>query len=117
MKCSTKVFNGLLAAALIGLTALLTGCGSGGASGGTSTSGGTTTPTATITGTAATGAAMAGATITVKDAKGALVGPTTATTGGTFTLSVATPANYTPPSCCRRFLLRGAPLPHSTASS
>ena len=111
MKCSTKVFNGLLAAALIGLTALLTGCGSGGASGGTSTSGGTTTPTATITGTAATGAAMAGATITVKDAKGALVGTTTATTGGTFTLSVATPANYTPP-----FMLQAVPASGSPAS-
>ena len=42
MKCGKKVFNGLLTAALIGLTALLTGCGAGGASGGTSTTGGTT---------------------------------------------------------------------------
>ena len=111
MKCSTRVFNGLLIAALIGLTALLAGCGAGGASGGTATTGGTTTTAATISGTAATGVAMSGAVITVKDAKGSVVGTTTATTGGTFTLSVATPANYTPP-----FMLQAVPASGSTAS-
>lgn len=113
---SVKSMKGLILAGMIGLGGLLAGCGGGGAGGNTATGGGTSTPpppTTTVTGTAATGAAMAGATVTVKDATGATVVTTSNTTAadGSYTLSIANPANYTAP-----FLLRADPTPANPTS-
>ena len=89
-------FSGFFLSLLFAITAVLSGCGGGGASAG-GTTGGTpvATPGATISGTAATGAAMAGATITVKDSTGAIVGTATAGSDGAFSVTLS--STVTPP--------------------
>ena len=71
----------------------LVACGGGGSSSST-----TSTPTtaSSLSGTAATGAPLAGATITVFDATGATVGSTTADSNGAYSLPVDT-AKYKAP--------------------
>ena len=91
---SQKISNFSLWFLLATMFAFLAGCGGGGGGGTTGgTTGTTPTTTQTITGTAATGAALAGATITVKDSLGNTASTTTAN-NGTFTLSVT---GMTPP--------------------
>jgi Bacterial Ig domain len=70
----------------------LVACGGGGSSSSTSSS----TTTSSLSGTAATGAPLAGATITVFDATGANVGSTTADSNGAYSLPVDT-AKYKAP--------------------
>lgn len=82
MECALKNTKFLLSATLI---ALLAACGGGG--GGDSTSSATTATTTTLSGTAATGAALAGAKITVKDSKGASK-TATADASGNFSVDV-----------------------------
>lgn len=83
MERALKNTKFLLSATLI---ALLTACGGGGG-GGDSTTAATTPTTTTLSGTAATGAALAGAKITVKDSKGASK-TATADADGNFSVDV-----------------------------
>ncbi len=89
----TSLIKSILFALSIAVVFALSGCGDGG-SGGSSTEG-SVTPLASvkITGTVATGKAIAGATITLKDSAGRSSNATTAT-NGTFTLNTT---GFTPP--------------------
>ncbi len=76
--------------AVLTLLAAVVGCGGGGGSSGSSAS------QSTLGGTVATGAPVSGATITVKDSLGAVVGTTTANVDGTYSISYDA-TRFTPP--------------------
>jgi hypothetical protein len=85
----------LLLVEFLFIALILVACGGGGGST-SSTDTSSTVTTATLSGTAAAGAPLDGATITVKDATGAIVGTTTAGTDGSFKLSFD-PKGFTAP--------------------
>lgn len=86
MKSTFKRIDWVLASAAL---AALAGCGGGGGSASTSaTRGDTTVSSASISGTAATGAAFSGATISVIDKTGAVVGTGTSGADGSFTITL-----------------------------
>jgi hypothetical protein len=80
--------------AVLTLLAAVTGCGGGGGGAGGSAS------QSSLGGTVATGAPISGATITVKDSLGALVGTTTANADGTYSVSYDA-GRFTPPFVIR----------------
>jgi hypothetical protein len=85
MKTIHFIDNYIKLAILAMLSMALISCGGGGGS-----SSSTTTSNSSLSGTAATGAPLAGATITVFDATGATVGSTTADANGAYSLAVDT---------------------------
>lgn len=91
MKPIYSIGNCFKATILLMFSLALISCGGGGSS-----SSSTSSSSTSLSGTAATGAPLAGATITVFDANGATVGTTTTDSNGAYTLPVDT-AKYKAP--------------------